>query len=129
MSTVIHTHKDLIVWQKSMDLVCLIYELTEKFPKEEVYGLTSQMRRCSVSIPSNIAEGRRRGSKKDFVQFLRIASSSSAELETQIAIAKRLRKTKNLEYAHIEKLLDEVQRMLSVMIAKLNPHHIKSYEA
>ncbi len=107
-----------------MDLVCLIYELTEKFPKEEVYGLTSQMRRCSISIPSNIAEGRRRGSKKDFVQFLRIASASSAELETQIGIAKRLRKTKDLDYVHIEKLLDEVQRMLSVMIAKLNPHHI-----
>jgi four helix bundle protein len=129
MHTVIHSHKDLIVWQKSMDLVCLVYKLTENFPKSELYGLTSQMRRSAVSIPSNIAEGRRRGSRKEFLQFLRIASASSAELETQIAIAKRLEETKHLEYLEIEHLIDEVQRMLAVMITKLNPQHSKSYAA
>lgn len=126
MPTVIHSHKELIVWQKAMDLVALIYELTEQFPREEIYGLTSQMRRSAVSIPSNIAEGRRRGTKKDFVQFLRVASASGAELETQIDIAKRLLKTKHLIYKKVEELLQEVQKMLTVMIAKLNPHYLKS---
>ncbi len=126
MSIVIHSHKDLIVWQKSMDLVCLIYEITEQFPREEIYGLTSQMRRSSVSIPSNIAEGRRRGSKRDFVQFLRVACASGAELETQLTIAKRLPKTKHLDYKKAEGLLDEIQKMLTVMIAKLNPRPSKS---
>ncbi len=126
MHTAIHSHKDLIVWQKSMDLVCLIYELTEQFPKEEVYGLTSQMRRSAVSMPLNIAEGRRRGSRKDFTQFLRIASASGAELETQIAIAKRLPKTRQYDYQTIDTLLEEVQKMLSSMISKLVPPSSKS---
>ena len=80
----IHSYKNLLVWQRSMDLVVAIYGLTKKFPKEEIYGLTSQMRRASVSIPSNIAEGRFRGTRKDYLQFLRIAYSSGAELETQM---------------------------------------------
>jgi four helix bundle protein len=123
MTSVIHSYKDLIVWQKSMDLVCLVYELTEQFPKEEIYGLTSQMRRSAVSIPSNIAEGRRRGSRKDFVQFLRIASGSTAELETQMCIAKRLSKTKHLNFEKAEGLCKEVEKMLSSMIRSLNPQH------
>ncbi len=123
MSTIIHSYKDLIVWQKAMDLVILIYELTEKFPREEIYGLTSQMRRSAVSIPSNIAEGRHRGSKKDFVQFLRVASASSSELETQLTIAKRLKQMKNFEYTKIDSLLEEVQKILTSMIVKLNPYH------
>lgn len=86
----IESYENLIVWQKSMDLVTAIYELTRQFPKEEVFGLTSQMRRAAVSIPSNIAEGSRRGSRKDFRNFLLIAYGSGAELETQIKIAKRL---------------------------------------
>lgn len=126
MPTVIHSHQDLIVWQKAMDLVILIYERTEEFPREEIYGLTSQMRRSAVSIPSNIAEGRHRGSKKDFVQFLRVASASSSELETQLAIAKRLEKMKNLDYKKIDELLKEVQKMLTAMIVKLNPYYLKS---
>jgi len=73
-----------------------VYELTEKFLKEEVYGLTSQMRRSAVSIPSNIAEGRYRGTRKDYLQFLRISYSSGAELETQIEIAKKLSNTKKI---------------------------------
>ncbi len=80
------------------------------------------MRRSAVSIPSNIAEGRRRGTRNDFAQFLHIASGSAAELETQLMIAKRLPKTKDLDYAKAEALLIEVSKMLSAMIPKLNPH-------
>jgi len=83
---ILKSYKDLIVWQRSMELVIAVYFLTEKYPKSELYGLVSQMRRAAVSIPSNIAEGRRRGSKKEFRQFLIIAYSSGAELETQIEI-------------------------------------------
>lgn len=116
----INTYKDLIVWQKSVDLVVAIYALTEEFPKTEIYGLTSQMRRSVISIPSNIAEGRRRGSKKDFHRFLIIAYGSGAELETQIEIAKRLPFGKNLEYKKIDNLLDEVMRMLNKMTNEFN---------
>jgi four helix bundle protein len=115
----INSYRDLIVWQKSIDLVVLIYGLTEKFPKEEVYGLTSQMRRSAVSIPSNIAEGRSRGTRKDFAQFLRIAHGSGAELETQIEISKRLPKTSNFHYQDIEFLLQEIMKMLNSFIRNL----------
>lgn len=116
----IHSYKELIVWQRSIELVVAIYELTEKFPKEEIYGLISQMKRSAVSIPLNIAEGRYRGTKADYSQFLRIAYGSGAELETQIEIAKRLAKTKNLYYAKVDSLLVEVMKMLNVMIKNLN---------
>jgi four helix bundle protein len=117
----INSYKDLIVWQKSIDLVVEIYGLTENFPREEIYGLVSQMRRSAVSVPSNIAEGRFRGTKKDFVQFLRIAYASGAELETQIEISKRIPKTANLNYVKIDNLLCEVMKMLNAMIRNMNP--------
>lgn len=98
-----------------------VYELTEKYPKEEIFGLVSQSRRAAVSIPSNIAEGRFRGTKKDFTNFLRIVYSSGAELETQIEIAKRLSKTNSLDYNKIDTLLLEVMKMLNKMIRNLNP--------
>src|SRR3989338_174321 len=85
----IKSYKDLIAYQKSFDLVKAIYVLTGKFPREELYGLTSQIRRSAVSIPSNIAEGYMRGSK-EYVQFLKIALGSCAELETQLAISKEI---------------------------------------
>ncbi|MBZ9572162.1 four helix bundle protein [Patescibacteria group bacterium] len=113
------SYKDLIVWQRSMDLVVAIYELTNKFPKSELYGLTSQMRRCAISIPSNIAEGRRRGTRKDYRQFLIIAYGSGAELETQIEIAKKLLFGKNLNYFRVDSLLNEVMKMLNKMISTL----------
>lgn len=115
----VNSYRDLIVWQKSINLVVLIYGLTEKFPKEEIYGLTSQMRRSAVSIPSNIAEGRSRGTRKDFSQFLRIAHGSGAELETQIEISKRLPKTSNFHYQDIEFLLQEIMKMLNSFIRNL----------
>ncbi len=112
-----HGYKNLVVWQKSMDLVVVVYELTEKFPKAEIYGLTSQMRRCVVSIPSNIAEGSKRRTQKDFRQSLIISYSSGSELETQIEIAKRLPFSKNLNFQKIDRLLDEIMRMLNKMLS------------
>lgn len=90
----IHSHKNLIVWQKGIELTKQVYLITDKFPREEIYGITSQMRRSAVSIPSNTAEGRSRGTRKDFVQFLRIAMGSASELETQIEIAKNFHRPK-----------------------------------
>ena len=86
----VRTHRDLDVWKKSIDLVTLIYKFTANYPKDEMYGLTSQIRRCAVSIPSNIAEGSARTTKKDFSHFLAIALGSVAELETQLIISKNL---------------------------------------
>jgi four helix bundle protein len=115
----IGSYKELIVWQKSIQLVTDLYELTEKFPKDEVFGLVSQMRRSAVSIPSNIAEGRYRGTRKDFMQFIRIAYGSGAELETQIEIAKRLSRTKMLDYKNVDVLLEEVMKMMNTMLKNL----------
>ncbi|TSC76181.1 MAG: s23 ribosomal protein [Parcubacteria group bacterium Gr01-1014_33] len=117
----IKTYRDLIVWQKSIELVIAIYDLTSHFPKTEIYGLTAQMRRASVSIPSNIAEGRRRGSKRDFRHFLLTAFGSGAELETQIDIVKRLPFGQSLDYTKIDTLLNEVMRMLNRFIFALQP--------
>lgn len=122
----INSYRDLTVWQKSVDLVMSIYGLTEKFPAAEMYGLTSQMRRSAVSIPSNIAEGRRRGSRKDYLQFLRIAYGSGAELETQLTIAEKLSFGDKTDYNKIVDLLDEVMRMLNTMTGKLQTYKLKS---
>jgi four helix bundle protein len=109
----IHSYKDLVVWKKAMELVVRIYELTEKFSSLELYGLTSQMRRATISISFNIAEGRRRGFKKEFLCFLLNAYGSGVELETQLEIAKRLPKTKNLDYNKVCSLLEEIMKMLN----------------
>lgn len=119
--TVTHSYKELIVWQRSIELVTAAYQLTSKFPPEEKFGLTSQMRRAAISIPSNIAEGRSRGTRNDYVQFLRIAYSSGAELETQIIICKNLLHLDNDSYTQMDSLLEEVMKMLYVMIRQLNP--------
>ena len=112
------TFRDLIVWQKAIELAHQTYILTNQFPTEEKYGLSSQMQRAAVSIPSNIAEGKLRGSDKEFLRFLRIALGSGGELETQIEIAKRLPKMQECDYLSVEALLDEVMRMLNVIISK-----------
>lgn len=115
----ITSYKDLIVWQRSVDLAVAVYELIEKFPREELYGISSQMKRASVSISSNIAEGRKYGSKKEFTHFLSIAYGSGAELETQIEIVKRLPFGKNLEYNKVDGLLLEVMKMLNKILFSL----------
>ncbi len=116
----IQSYRDLIVWQKAMNLVVLVYQLTDKYPKSEIYGLVSQSRRCAVSIPSNIAEGRLRGTRKDFRQFLIIAFASGAELETQLEIARRLKYILETDYSKATMLLTEVMKMLNAMIINLN---------
>ncbi|MAG11724.1 MAG: four helix bundle protein [Parcubacteria group bacterium] len=113
------THRELIVWQRAIDLVGMIYTLTTKFPKSELYGLVSQMRRCAVSIPSNIAEGRQRGTKKDYTNFLRISSGSVAELETQLIISKKLKYGNEEFYNRVFELLTEIRKMLATMIRKM----------
>lgn len=101
-----------------MELVVEVYRLTDKYPPYELYGLVSQSRRCSVSIPSNIAEGRRRGGDIEFYRFLSIAFASGSELETQIEIAKRLPFGKGLDFSKIDSLLEEVMKMLNKLIQK-----------
>ena len=111
------SYKDLIVWQKSIKLVKEIYILTGNFPQNETYGLSSQMKRAAISIPSNIAEGYSRKNLKEYLQFLRVAYGSGAELETQLIIAKDLHK--NINYSKAELLIEEVLKMLNVMINRL----------
>jgi four helix bundle protein len=116
----VKSYRDLVVWQKSMDLVVEVYKLTELFPKNEIYGLVSQIRRCAVSIPSNIAEGKARGTRKDYRHFVIIAFASGAELETQIELSKRLFKDINLDYKKVNDLLEEIMKMLNALKYKLN---------
>lgn len=115
----IKSYKDLFVWQKAIDLVIEIYRLTSYFPKTETYGLISQIRRAAVSIPSNIAEGRSRSTRKDFVQFLRIAGGAVAELETQLNISNKLSFVGLIDYNKASDELNKIMRMLNAMITKL----------
>jgi len=115
------SYRDLIVWQKSRQLVKEIYTLTDRFPKTEVFGLTSQMRRAAVSIPANIAEGHMRKHRREYLQFLRIAFGSGAEIETFFTLAKDLSFIKEQEARQAEKLLDEIMRMLNKLITSLAP--------
>ncbi len=108
-----NSYRDLTVWQKACDLVLLVYELTKEFPSSEQFGLTSQMRRSAVSIPSNIAEGFTRRSPADHSNFARIAFASGAELETQLYLAEKLKLSNTTKIDKVKKLLDEVMRMLN----------------
>jgi len=125
MGSKIKSYQDLAVWQKAMDLVVMCYQMTTKFPKNEIYGLSSQLQRAAVSVPANIAEGRHRQHSKEFLQHLSIAYGSLAELETHIQIAGRL----NYIYedqinkmlgikAEIGKMLNGLRRSIE---KKLNP--------
>ena len=105
-------YKELIVWQKSVDLSVEVYGLTEKFPKSEMYGLVSQINRCSVSIPSNIAEGAGRNSNAEFNQFLGIASGSSYEIETQVIIAQKLNYISEEKLNTLITKIEEIQKMI-----------------
>lgn len=117
--TYIKSYKELIVWQKSIKLVKEIFILTNKFPKSELYGLTSQMRRSAVAIPSNIAEGYGRKSSKEYAQFYSIAYGSALELETQIIISKELSFTPLTNFDKVDLLLEEVSRMLNTMTSQM----------
>lgn len=117
--TKITSYKELIVWQKSYTLTRKIYSVTEHFPKKEDFSLTSQMRRCSLSIPSNIAEGHRRGHRKEFIQFLQIAFGSASELEVQLLLSKDIDYISEKEYIESNSLLTEVLKMLNVMLNKM----------
>ncbi|MEK7537891.1 MAG: four helix bundle protein [Patescibacteria group bacterium] len=111
--------KELIVWQKAMVLVVEIYRVTKSFPDDEKFGLTSQMRRSGVSIPSNIAEGHMRTTNRDFRQFVAFARGSCSELETQARIAQELGYLSTSAFIKLDEKITEVAKMLSSFYAKL----------
>ena len=115
----IKSYRELVVWQKAMEAVEHVYTLTLRLPREELYGLSSQMRRAAVSIPSNIAEGFQRAHSPEQAQFMRIAFGSVAELETQIELMKRLKFVTEEKTRPLESMLDEVGRMLNTIIHRL----------
>jgi four helix bundle protein len=121
------SYKELIVWQKSMDLATTIFETTNSFPKSELYGLTNQIRRAAFSIPSNIAEGFCRGGRAEFRQFLQIAFASGAELETELIIAKNIKILSddncNLFLAKLEEIMKMLNKMISNIRKEISPKH------
>lgn len=114
----VNSYKDLTVWQKSFELSKNIYALTSQLPKDEQFGLSSQMRRCAVSVPSNIAEGQQRNNIREYRQFLGVGKGSVAELETQLLLTQEIY---GLDIEQELALLHEVQKMLSSMVRKLEP--------
>lgn len=114
------TFRDLLIWQKAMILVTNTYQITKNFPKEEIYGLTSQIRRCSVSIPSNIAEGFGRPSNKEFARFLNISMSSLFEYQTQIEIAININYITDEDFKTLFENSRELEAMLASFIRKIN---------
>jgi four helix bundle protein len=115
------THKDLNVWKDGINFVTKVYKTTSLFPKEELYGITSQIRRAAISIPSNIAEGAARKSSKEFQQFLYIALSSAAELNTQLIISNNLDLLDNKDTKYLNLELDTISRRLQGLIRSLGP--------
>jgi four helix bundle protein len=115
----IKSHRDLIAWQKAMDLVVAVYKLSKSFPKEELYGLTSQLRRAAVSIPANIAEGQGRRSKTEFKQFLGHARGSLLEPDTHLELALRLEYLDSKEHASVQEQLQEVGRITNGLMRSL----------
>ena len=109
----------LLVWQRAHSLVLKIYEVTNSFPKEEIWGLTSQIRRSAVSVPSNIVEGKARGSRKDFKRFLLIARGSLEEVKYQSLLAKELKYMNDEQYEEVAAMIDNVGRLLGGMIRKV----------
>lgn len=113
------SYKELVAWQKAMDLVESVYQVTDNFPKREVYSLTDQIRRAAVSIPSNIAEGQAYYTKREFTHYLRHSRGSLADIETQVIIAQRLHYLSEPEAQSILKRTDELSRFLSGLINSL----------
>jgi four helix bundle protein len=114
-----NSHKDLILWQKALDLAVAVHELSAAFPKSEIFGLVSRIRRAAVSIPSNIAEGSARRTTREFIAFLHIARGSMAEVETQLLLAQRIGYVSNERLAVLQVRLDEVGRIMNAVIAGL----------
>lgn len=112
-------HKDLVVYQKSIDFVTEIYKVTKSFPKDEIYGIVSQIRRAAVSIPANLAEGSARNGKKEFKQFLHISLGSSVELETLLLIAKNVNYIDEILYEKLNSKLIEIIKMLNGLIKSI----------
>ena len=122
------THKDLDVWKLSIDFVTEIYALTMRFPKEEQFGLTNQIRRASVSVPSNIAEGAGRRSDKEFLQFLYISLGSVQEIDTQILISLNLNYLTKSEYEILRIKLDQISKMLSGLIKSVKERQNRDHQ-
>jgi len=117
----VKSYKDLLIWQKGIELTEKVYQLVKSFPNEELYALTSQIKRCTISIPSNIAEGYGRKSTKNYIQFLRISRGSLFELETQLIIANKLNYITDKEISDtIFNLIAEEGKMLNSFIKKLD---------
>jgi four helix bundle protein len=116
----IRSHRDLIVWQRAIELTVSMYEITSSFPREEMFGLTSQMRRAAVSVASNIAEGYGRTSTGEYRQFLGIARSSNLELETQLLVARKLGFGDPKKLDQAEAMSSEVSRMLVSLMSKIS---------
>jgi four helix bundle protein len=119
-----YSYRDLVVWQKAITMVTEVYRATQSFPREEIYGLTSQLRRSAVSVASNIAEGQGRISKPEFRQFLGIARGSLIEMETQIVIACNLGYVKSETADRLSICSGEVSRLLHGLMQSLQPHEI-----
>ncbi len=111
--------KDMAVWQKAHGLVMKVYNCTKYYPKDEMYGLTSQLRRAAVSIPSNISEGKARGSSKEYVRFLRIARGSLEEVKYQVYLSKELTYITIDEYEELSNLCEEVGKLINYTINKI----------
>ena len=117
----VKNYRDLVVWQKSMQLVKLVYQLVKMLPREETFALSNQMRRAAVSIPSNIAEGYDRNSRKEYVHFLNIARGSNSELRTQLQICVDIGYLTEEDVRDAMETAEEISRMISVIIKKLTP--------
>ncbi len=115
-----NSYRDLIVWQRAMQMTLSIYRLTASFPKDEIYGLTSQLRRASVSVPSNIAEGYGRGTRGEYKNFLGIARGSIYEVQTQLTLCQELGLGNIKDLQASQRLSDEVSKMLFAIITKLS---------
>jgi four helix bundle protein len=112
-------HKDLVLWQKAMDLALEVHRATQEFPRTELFGLSMQLRRSSVSVASNIAEGSARSSTREFMHFLRIARGSLAEIQTQLDLAQRVSYLSADAFSSLDLRIDEVGRILNTVLAGL----------
>ena len=116
----INDYKDLLVWKKAMNLVLAVYNITKLLPKNEIYGISDQMRRAAVSIPSNIAEGYGRQTPKSYVQFLTIARGSTYELETQLLLCQKIHQISSETIKDIQNSISEIKKMLTALINRLH---------